>query len=311
MSKYTTEVRFLCESVTGHTESEGFNSIEQILTDAAPLIFNFSWPIFDENYRLTLEKKILRHYYTREISEETVGLWKLRLDDRLNNVMPYYNQLYESALLDFNPFYDVNLKRTHTSQQTGNRSNTFGEDENVKEESAYNDKNKSEGISNDIENGSNANKTVATDTQSGSASKNQWDKYSDTPQGGVTGLDNFSGATVANMAYLTNARNINESDSNSKSGSSNVEGEGTSNINRTGISEGNSESEGQTNRQAGRTRTGFGNDVVTNLNEYSEQVLGKSGSKSYSNMLKEFRETFLNIDAMILEELRDLFFLLW
>lgn len=119
MSKYTTEVRFLCESLTGHTESEGFNSVDEILTQAAPLIFSFSFPLYDEDYRLVLEKKILRHYYTREISEETYGLWKLRLEDRMNVIMPYYNQLYRSALLTFNPFYDVDLTTEHEGNQNG------------------------------------------------------------------------------------------------------------------------------------------------------------------------------------------------
>lgn len=124
MSKYTTEVRFICESEAGYTESKGFNSIDEILTIAAPKIFNFDFPIFDENYRLPLEKKILRHYYTREISEETVGLWKLRLQDRLCMIMPYYNKLYESELLQFNPLYDVDLTRTHTGESEGDEDTT-------------------------------------------------------------------------------------------------------------------------------------------------------------------------------------------
>lgn len=113
MSKYTTEVRFICENAAGYDESKGFNSVEDIITIAAPKVFNFDFPIFDENYRLPLEKKILRHYYTREIGEETVGLWKLRMQDTLCNLMPYYNKLYESELIKFNPLYDVDMTTTH------------------------------------------------------------------------------------------------------------------------------------------------------------------------------------------------------
>lgn len=119
MSKYTTEVRFLCESLTGHDESVGYNSVNDILEDAAPIIFGFNYPIFDEAYRLPLEIKILRHYYTREISEETYGLWKMRLEDRMNVIMPYYNQLYRSTLLEFNPLYDVDLQTTHEGSKNG------------------------------------------------------------------------------------------------------------------------------------------------------------------------------------------------
>lgn len=126
MSKYTTEVRFICEHYAGLDESKGFDNIEEILTESAPKVFSFDFPIFDENYRIPLERKILRHYYTREIGEETVGLWKLRLNTRLNEIMPYYNQLYESELLKFNPFYDVDYTKTgnREGENTGNENVT-------------------------------------------------------------------------------------------------------------------------------------------------------------------------------------------
>ena len=47
-----------------------------------------------------------------------------------------------------------------------------------------------------------------------------------------------------------------------------------------------------------------------NFENYLESVLGWNG-KSPSKLLQEFRETFLNIDMMIIEELSDLFFGLW
>ena len=50
----------------------------------------------------------------------------------------------------------------------------------------------------------------------------------------------------------------------------------------------------------------------TNSTEaYVETLLGKHGSGTYSKMLQEFRETFLNIDDMVIEEFSDLFFGLW
>ena len=85
MSKYTTEVRFICENAYNN-ENSGFTSIDTILNTVAPKIFNFDFPIFDEQYRIPLETKILRTYYTREICEETVGLWKLRLQNKLCNI---------------------------------------------------------------------------------------------------------------------------------------------------------------------------------------------------------------------------------
>ena len=126
MSKYTTEVRFICETFAGLTESEGYSSINTILEQARSHIFDFEYPIFDETYRGVLEKKILKHYYTREIATETVGLWKHFLDMKLNEIMPYYNQLYSSELLQFNPFYDVDLTtdRVTIGNKNGSDSET-------------------------------------------------------------------------------------------------------------------------------------------------------------------------------------------
>ncbi len=160
MSKFTTEVRFICESESGLVESKGFNSISEILYLSAPKIFNFDFPIFDESYRLPLETKILRHYYTREISEETVGLWKLRLQDRLCMIMPYYNQLYESELIKFNPLYNYDLSSDYKKTKEGENTatGTVGEIENYNKDNykieVGKEINTEDGTVNDINNGS-------------------------------------------------------------------------------------------------------------------------------------------------------------
>lgn len=124
MSKYTTEVRYICENYAGLTESAGFGKVEEIIASARSKVFDFDYPIFDENYRSVLETKILRHFYTREIGAETVGLWKLWLNDRMNLIMPYYNKLYESELLEFNPLYEVDMTRDYKLKKDGSKTDT-------------------------------------------------------------------------------------------------------------------------------------------------------------------------------------------
>ena len=159
MSKYTTEVRFICESYADLDESVGENRIEQIIEIARPKVFNFDYPIFDVNYKSVLETKILKHYYLTEICEETVGAWKLRLNAKLNEIMPYYNKLYESELLEFNPLYTHDLFR----------------------------------------------KIDKTDDRTEDLSSQNYNAYSDTPQGSLT--------NVINDTYLTNAeKNIGSGD---------------------------------------------------------------------------------------------------
>lgn len=119
MSKYTTEVRYICENYASLNESKGYNDIETILDDSWDKVFDFPFPIFDEEYREDLCKKILRHYYTREICEETVGLWKLRLNSRMNEIMPYYNKLYNSELISIQPLINTRLSSTKSNTKGG------------------------------------------------------------------------------------------------------------------------------------------------------------------------------------------------
>ena len=119
MAKYTTEVRHICENYANLTESKGYNSIQSILNDSWDKVFDIDFPIFDENYREPLCKKILKHFYTKEIGEETVGLWKLRLDDRMNEIMPYYNKLYESELISIEPLVNYRVRTNGNNTKTG------------------------------------------------------------------------------------------------------------------------------------------------------------------------------------------------
>lgn len=112
MSKYTTQVRLICESLLDLNENVVSNGVDDVLEQTWDKVFTFKFPIFDEAYRKELCIKILRHFWTREIAHETYGAWKLRMETKLCDIMPYYNQLYKSELLEFNPLYDVDFSRT-------------------------------------------------------------------------------------------------------------------------------------------------------------------------------------------------------
>ena len=97
-----------------------------------------SYPIFDENYRNTLNQNILYHYYENEIGFETAPLFRFYLNQKLNEIMPYYNELYkvQKKLIDENLWLNnVNLteelkgknttKTSSTSQSTNKGKNLF------------------------------------------------------------------------------------------------------------------------------------------------------------------------------------------
>ena len=251
MSKYTTQVRFICETAAGLTESAGFSNVNEIIQSAIPKVFNFDFPIYDDDYRNVLCTKILKHYYTREIGAETVGLWQLWLDTRLNEIMPYYNMLYKSATIEFNPMHDIDLSTQYVKTNDGTNDVTGNSTEN------------SSGTSGElvVNEGENVERNM----------------FSDTPQGS---LDN-----VENETYLTNAtKNTSE-----------------------GTNSSNSDTEFSNNKHIDRTDKV----VIKSTEEYLHTVTGKTGGASYSKRLNEYRNTFLNIDSMIIDELKDLFMNIW
>lgn len=124
MSKYTTQLRFICESMVDLNESTKANGVTELIEKIWDKVFTFDFPIFDESYRKELCVKILRHYWTREIGQETYGAWKIRLETKLCDIMPYYNQLYKSELLEFNPMFDVDLTRSSDRTNTGKITGT-------------------------------------------------------------------------------------------------------------------------------------------------------------------------------------------
>ena len=126
MSKYTTQVRLICESLLGLNENVLSTSVDDVLEQTWDKVFTFNFPIFDETYRKELCIKILRHFWTREIAHETYGAWKLRMETKLCDIMPYYNQLYKSELLEFNPLYDVDFSRT-TNRDSSDTVNGFND----------------------------------------------------------------------------------------------------------------------------------------------------------------------------------------
>lgn len=253
MSKYTTEVRFICENSAGLSESEGADNVDSILDKCWNKVFNFDFPIFDENYRQVLCRKILKHYYTREIAHETVGRWKLALNAKLNEIMPYYNQLYKSELLEFNPFYDVDLTRSREGSGTSNKT------------------------SNNTETNSGTSKNVSSD--SGTSNTDTLNRFSDTPQNSMDTQD------IADSVPLTTVTKVNEDNTTTN--------ESTDTLTRND------------------NKTGSGTENINNTDKYIETVKGKQGTENYSSLLKKFRETFLNIDMMIIEDCSDCFFTLW
>lgn len=324
MSKYTTEVRFICENYAGYDESQGYEKISNIIANSREKVFDFDYPIFDESYRSVLENKILRHFYLREICAETVGVWKHFLEMRMNEIMPYYNKMYESELIEFNPMYDVDLTKDYNRDDKG--TGTIGD---VLHQTDSREVSENEEVERHID-GEEHNTGSVTDTGTVSdtgtdtfaktgndqdVKKNlRWDIYSDTPQGALTNVDNEE--------YLTNARKILDDGSGSQTTYNSTDTETknltrtdnltrTNNLTNTRDEDGTESRDKTINDDNTKDSTNTRTRNLRDIEDYIEHVKGKTGGVSFSKLLQEFRETFLNIDVMIINDLNDLFFGLW
>ena len=74
------------------------------------------YPIYDEQYRNTLNEKIINHYRYQEIAFETPRLFNHHLKVKLDEIMPKYNILYTSNLLKLDPLSNFSYRETMEKQ---------------------------------------------------------------------------------------------------------------------------------------------------------------------------------------------------
>lgn len=245
MAKYTTELRTLLK-----------NNFDIGLAD---------YPIFDEEYRPVLNKKIIDHYMFSEIGFETAALFKHYLNTKMNEIMPYYNKLYLSERIEFDPLRDFDESTDETRDRTGNTQVNAQAYDSVQT--------------------SGQTTGASSNTDSTSASTSGLDVASDTPQGMLNTTD------IGANEYASSAQKSTGSSSGSSTGSSTTGTEYLDTKDGSGSSE--SITDSTVNDVIGRHHYGYGK------------------GKAPSELLELYRKTFLNIDMMIINELNDLFMLVY
>ena len=211
------------------------------------------YPIFDESYREQLNNKIIQHYYFREIGFETEALFKNRLNQKMNEIMPYYNQMYESSKLKIDPLSTIDLEEVFSR-----KSKTTGE-----------------GTSSTSGTGNNTNNFNSTDT----TDYGKISKFSDIAQAQTTPNE------ILNDKYLTSATVDDGQDKNTNTGTNTSQTESTT-------------------RGTSTDKRNLDEDTTLTRK-------GNNGTASESELLNMYRETFLNIDMMIIDDLDELFLGIW
>lgn len=274
MAKYTTLVKSICESLAGQRDPSTFANADTVINQAIPKIFSH-FPLYNEEHRNILCSKILKHYYFREICCETVGQWKFYLNSKLNEIMPFYNEMYKTVEFEYNPLHNVDITRT------GNENLIGLTKDNETKAIADTLTKKGEQHGQEIFNGTNDITRNATNSNT--------ERFSDTPQNELSDIQQDKYLTSATLNDGTNK------------GTEKSENSSTNTVNNTNSS---------TDTRNVSDSTYRTNDL-TNDKTYTEKITGKNNSESYSKIITEYRKAILNVDMMIINELEDLFFKLW
>lgn len=127
MSKYTMELRELFTPIKFNPplftreEVEGFfkdYNINEYLTPEQIDVIE-STNVWSKD---RLARKIVDHYYMRELGQETIGLWKHYVKVTMQELMEEYLPLIYSSAIQYDPLINVNY--TETFSRTANNSGT-------------------------------------------------------------------------------------------------------------------------------------------------------------------------------------------
>lgn len=334
LSKYTTTLYEICKNLYYEKNDPppgGTLTVNEMVEKTYFRIFDFYFPWIDPQQRVAFEKKFIKYFLMREISQETYQLWKLMLENRLNEIMPYYLQLMESEKIKFDPLINTDWTDTGTqseksinddSEQSGREIGT-----NRDRWNNTSDQN-TETLDGDLKHTYNENtqnlygktetvKHGKINSLSGSDTTKDTNRHSDTPQGSLTDLESntyMSDATIED-GKTTYGKKDTESgstittyggmDDREDAGTDHDITNNTTKNDRSIISHENEKTDTLDEYLAHKVgnfdRTA--NDTTT--------VVGKQGSDTYSKMLIEYRETFLNIEQDILHDCEELFMQIW
>lgn len=184
MASYTIELRRVCEIYGRDTVENWFKSynIEDYLSPSQIEILTKAGLWNKEK----LAKKIVDHYFMREIGFETPALFEHFAKVEMQEIMEYYLPLIYSTSIEFDPLVNVDYTETFEREIEGSAEN--------------------QGSSNSSSNNTSSGLSV----------------NSDTPQGQISKQDILNGSYASNTTATENEGSISDETSTQSTGSSNT-----------------------------------------------------------------------------------------
>ena len=279
MASYTMRLQTMIEQPTQYQNDLTFK--KKLAAGVEAFFKDIEYPIFNESYKKTFEENFVRHFYMREIGFETEFLFKFHLESWLKLNMPYYNKLFESELLEFEPFTNVDMYVDETV------------DTDSEDNSKVNTKEKRSNTFNNDTNTTGTTGTTGTSTNTGNTFNRNL--HTDTPDNRLAITTNDGDGVIEYASSIDESKGKSSDKNDYESDTTN-----TSNTKQTGLS-----------------NDDILNDMTGNNTNETTRVLanhryGKEGTQTYMSMLQELRATYLNIEKQIFNEMnKELFMLVY
>lgn len=294
MGRYTTEIR----NVIRVAETQAHGSYTEFeYTDATWRALGLdSYPIYEESHRAKLNSMICDHFYMREIGAETVALFRLFVRRTMNEIMPYYNELYRSLDLDYDILSEIEV--THNELWGEDSSRTWDDKTDMtrtRVSTVSDDRttDTTQDSTTKVTGSTTTNVTGSTTTDTSSASSNM---FSDTP---MSMVQDDGGTLLESGNYATTATfDRAETD---QTGTSTSDQTGTSTSDQTGKVESN------VTDRATRSEDGHDTDLGTHEGNDDTKRTGSRTSEDRGrrvpavDLIRRFRENVINVDRMIVE----------
>lgn len=151
--------------------------IKDLARVSSSQIFDFDYPLSTRVNKEDFETMILNHFIDRRIAFETYTLFHIKLETKMNEIMPYYNKIFDS-FDSWNLFNDGTSSTKHSTDNRETTSNSETSASSTSSTSGTSDRRYSKMPQNnltEIQNGQylsdySYDTTTGTDTSSSSAS---------------------------------------------------------------------------------------------------------------------------------------------
>lgn len=288
MATYTMQLREIIERAVESERDYYTSSNNDIIEKGRKQLFNFDYPIFDENYRKVFEKHFIRTFYMREIGFETEGLFKFQLETWLQVNMPYFNKLFESERITYNPLANTIMQRKRNTGKDTERTDKRKTDDETESTT------ETEGD----EKTTNESKETTKDDSETKADNFNRTLDQNTPDSRLEiSTENGEGT----IEYASNIQESMDDNKQQTKSDSTTEQEGTSNRDENETIDYESSSKGT-------------DDLDSKINEtsdYLENEIGKIGEISYPELIQKHRDAFLRVEGEIFREMNQLFMLVY